>query len=862
MGEALSSDPDDKLCRYRKRRDPAATTEPFEADAPKRGGPTRRGHFVVHCHSARTLHYDLRLQVGSVLQSFAIPKGPSLRADDKRLAVQTEPHPLRYLDFEGVIPEGSYGAGAMIVWDRGLVSYPKAPAEQGLRQGALSFELDGFKLKGRFSLVRTAKSARAGSPEWLLIKRQDAFAQDEEDIVHSRPRSVLSGLTVQERANAKALYRALLEEVAHSGAPKAHLAASRMTPMLCTSADAPLQRSDWIYELKLDGVRILAERHDGDARLFYRTHRTATANFPEVVDALRTLLAEDVLLDGEIVSFDSRGRPSFQKLGRRVQARRASELRLLRDAIPVRFVVFDILSLGEYDLRALPLRQRKKILSQVLPDGGLIRPLEYLLEDGTPLQSFCEAHELEGLVSKRADSPYRSGPVRTGDWIKLKRVREDDFIVIGYRPGKGSRQRLGALGLGSYQDGAIRPCGQVGSGLSNADTDALLQRLLPLARRTTPGRAADQEPGDELVRVEPRIVVRVRYGGWTDEGRLRHPVYLGIREDLNLEEAVVVPKPEDATMLDEGELQRSNDRVVGKARLTNQDKVFWPDDGITKGRLCEYYETVAATLLPHIENRPVSLVRYPDGIDGKSFFQWRIPAKAPTWLKSLQLRTGEDDGKEISTILVNDLSSLMYVVNLGCIPLHVIASRAGSLDTCDFLTLDLDVAQASLAQAIPIAISIREVLEELGLLGFPKTSGKTGMHVLVPLGEGMPFDAAKQLLELIARLVLRRHPEAATMERRKDKRGPRVFIDVGQTGRLRTIVAPYSVRAIPGATVSTPLHWDEVSLSLDPRAFDIFTVPERLLSVGDPMADAWKTQVDLEQTMASLQRLVHSGGGA
>ncbi len=859
MGEALSRDPDDKLFRYRKRRDPAATTEPFEAHVPLHGGPTRRGHFVVHCHSARALHYDLRLQVGSVLQSFAIPKGPSLRAEDKRLAVQTEPHPLRYLDFEGVIPEGSYGAGAMIVWDRGRVAFPKDPAEQGLQQGALSFELDGFKLKGRFSLVRTAERRREGSPEWLLIKRQDAFANDD-DIVRSRPRSVLSGLTVQELANADSLYQTLLEEVAHSGATKARVRASRLSPMLCTSADAPLHRAGWIYELKLDGVRILAERHDGDARLFYRTHRAATASFPEIVDALRTLLAKDVVLDGEIVSFDARGRPSFQKLGSRVQARRASQLRLLRDAVPVVFVVFDILSLGDYDLRALPLARRKQILGRVLPDGGLIRPLDYSLDDGTALQSFCETHELEGLVAKRANSPYRAGPGRSGDWIKLKRVREDDFIVIGYRRGKGSRQDLGALGLGSFQNGAIKACGQVGSGLSNADSETLLERLALIARHDVPANAADLERDDDLVPVEPRIVVRVRYGGWTEEGKLRHPVYLGIREDMHPEDAVAAPKPEDATVLEEPEPRRSSDRMVGKARLTNQDKVFWPDDGISKAELCDYYERVAPTLLAHIGNRPVSLLRFPDGIEGKSFFQWRVPANAPTWLKSVQLRSGEDHRKEISTILVNDLSSLMYVVNLGCIPLHVIASHAGSLDICDFLTLDLDVHQASLAQAIPIALSIREVLEMMGLSGFPKTSGKTGMHVLVPLGEGIPFDAAKQLLKLIARLVLRRHPEEATMERRKDKRGARVFIDVGQTGRLRTIVAPYSVRAVPGAPVSTPLHWDELSLALDPRAFDIFSVPERLLSVGDPMADAWKTPVDMEQTLVRLRTLVEPGG--
>jgi len=788
----------------------------------------------VHCHDASRLHYDLRLQVGGVLESFAVPKGPTLRVDDKRLAVHTEAHPLRYLDFEGVIPDGNYGAGAMIVWDRGRVSYPRDPAEEGLDKGALSFELDGFKLKGRFSLVRPKKQDEKQS-QWLLIKRDDAFATDDE-VTESKPRSVLSGMTVRELGDAAKLYDEARGEAAAAGAPKGDVHASRLTPMLCKLEDAPIDRDGWIYELKLDGVRILAERSDKEARLFYRTHRPATASFPEVVEALKTLLAKDVVLDGEIITFDEEGLPSFQKLGRRIHARRAEDIHFLRDAVPVVFVVFDILRLGEYDLRKLPLLQRKALLQKVLPGGaGVIRTLDYFENDGRALYSFCEDRGLEGLVAKRSDSTYQAGPRRTGKWLKVKRVREDDFIVSGHTTGKGSRNRLGALELASFREGELQPCGRVGSGISDDEIDALLPQL---------------EAGKP-------VVVRVRYAGWTDDGSLRHPVYLGMRNDVVPEEVVLTPKPDDATMLDDGGAAESGaDRVVGKARLTNQSKVFWPDDGITKGDLCDYYEAVAPALLPHLRDRPVTLVRFPDGIEGKSFFQWRIPKQAPPWLRSLRLRSEEEDGKEVNTILINDLSSLMYVANLGCIPLHVIASRASALDTCDFLTLDLDVELASLETAIPIALTVREVLEEVGLTGFPKTSGKTGLHVLVPLGDGLPFDVAKQLLELIARMVLQRHPEQATMERRKDKRGARVLIDVGQTGRHRTIVAPYSVREVPGAPVSTPLSWDEVSLSLDPSSFNIFTVPERVLSVGDPMAAALSVEVDLEQTLARLGELI------
>ncbi len=791
----------------------------------------------MHCHDASRLHYDLRIQVGGVLESFAIPKGPSMRPDDKRLAVRTEAHPLRYLDFEGVIPEGNYGAGGMIVWDRGRVSYPKDTAEVGLEEGALALELDGFKLRGRFSLARLSKRNGNQREQWLLIKRDDAFAS-EQDVVETKARSVLSGMTVAELSERASLYEAATEEARRLGAKRGSVRASGLTPMLCTLLDAPVDRRGWLYELKLDGVRIIAERENHEARLFYRTHRPATASFPEVVEALRSLLAERVVLDGEIIAFDDRGLPSFQRLASRIHASKPGDVRFLRDAVPVVFVVFDLLELGDYDLRSLPLGNRKQLLRRVLRgDVGVIRPLDYFEDDGTALWTFCEDHGLEGIVAKKRTSKYRVGPHRSGDWLKIKRVREDEFVAYGFTSGKGGRRELGALTIGSFVDGEIVPCGRVGSGLSEREIEHIRPRL---AR------------GEQ-------VVVRVRFAGWTEEGNLRHPVYLGVRDDVAPEDVTLRPKLEDGTMLQTDESE-SADRTVGKARLTNQDKVFWPGDGITKGDLCRYYETVAPVLLPHLRDRPVTLVRYPDGIEGKSFFQWRVPEHAPSWLRSLALRSEEAEGKEVNTILVNDLSSLMYVANLGCIPLHVIAARADSLDRCDFLTLDLDVALSSLRAAIPIALTIRDVLEDAGLRGFPKTSGKTGIHVLVPLGTGLPWAFAKQLLELIARIVLQQHPNDATMERRKDKRRNRVLIDVGQTGRLRTIVAPYSVREVPGATVSTPLSWDEVSLSLDPSSFNVFTVPERTSDVGDPMQTFGAVPFDLDETLSRLGTMVAPTG--
>lgn len=792
-----------------------------------------------------------------MLQSFAVPKGPSLDPTQKRLAVHTEPHPLSYLSYEGVIPEGNYGAGAMIVWDTGRVLYPKQTAEEGLAEGALSIELTGFKLKGRFSLVRTARQDQKDKNQWLLIKREDAQVSDG-DIVNELPRSVLSGLTAEELPALSEIKQGIVQAAEDLGGVEQELQAARITPMLCALEGAPLAGPEWLYELKLDGVRILAERRGQDARLFYRTHRPATATFPEIVEAVQALPVDDIVLDGEIITFDDQGVPSFQRLAQRLHATKATEVSFMRDAVPVVYAAFDVLSVGGLCVRKLPLTDRKSLLHKVVRGSGVIRALEHVEARGDVLYRFCEAHDLEGIVAKQASSPYEEGPQRTGAWVKIKREREEDFVVLGYTQGTGARERLGALEVGSYENEKLITRGRVGSGLPEKDIDLLLARLKP--RDSSAAQAGDaKDPSPGFVHVEPTTVIRVRYGGWTDEGRLRFPVYVGLRDDVSPESTDAKPKPEDATMLTDTTETKGNDsRTVGRVTLTNQSKLYWPDDGITKGDLCNYYEEVAPAILPHLINRPVTLVRYPDGIHSKSFFQWRIPKHAPPWLQSLELRSTETDGKQVNTILIDGLDALLYVANLGCIELHVIAARAGALGICDFLTIDLDIEFSSLREAVKIAFTLRELLQQVGLRGYPKTSGKTGLHVLIPLGKGLAFEPAKQLLELLGRLLVQRHPDTATMERRKDNRGERVLIDVGQTGPSRTIVAPYSVRPAPGAPVSTPLQWDELSLALDPRAFTLFTVPRRLAEHRDPLAGAWDTEIDMATMMTNLQAALNS----
>jgi bifunctional non-homologous end joining protein LigD len=433
-GAPRGRDPSE-LGRYRSKRDPAQTTEPFSAERKGSARSTRAGRFVVHLHQARREHYDLRIECGGTLQSFAVPRGPSLKPLDKRLAVHTENHPLEYLDFEAVIPAGNYGAGSMIVWDTGRIRYLETSAEEGLQRGDLKFELSGFKLRGTFALVRTGRSksklevGEGEQSDWLLIKKQDAYAKDE-DIVAREPRGVLSGLTGEENFRKAEVSAEILELVAP--APSRVVAASGLQPMLCALDGATLSDPERLYELKLDGVRIVADKHGSRVALRYRNGRSATASYSEVARAVSLLPAEDAVLDGEIVTFDADGKPSFEKLAPRIHAQRPLDIEQARSQVPVVYLVFDLLALGGRDLTGLPLLERKRILSQLVRGRGLVRVLDHIEDDGTALYEFCRRERLEGVVAKRKLSPYRVGPRRTTDWVKLKCERDDDFVVLGH----------------------------------------------------------------------------------------------------------------------------------------------------------------------------------------------------------------------------------------------------------------------------------------------------------------------------------------------------------------------------------------------------------------------------------------------
>lgn len=856
-GQSPPRDPRE-LERYRSKRDPVQTTEPFSAERKGSARATRAGRFVVHLHQARREHYDLRIECGGTLQSFAVPRGPSLKPLDKRLAVHTENHPLEYLDFEAVIPEGNYGAGSMIVWDTGRIRYLETSAEEGLARGDLKFELSGFKLRGAFVLVRTSgrkEKLEVGSgqqSEWLLIKKQDLYATDE-DVVAKDPRGVLSGLTAEENFE-KARVVAEIEQLVAS-APVKPVAAQGLTPMLCASDGANLVDPERIYELKLDGVRIVAEKRGGLAALRYRNGRSATASYSEIARAVSLLPIGDALLDGEIVTFDAEGKPNFQRLAPRIHAQKPFEIEQARAAVPVVYLVFDILALAGHDLTGLPLLERKRILSQLVRGRGLVRVLDHIENDGSALYDFCRQQRLEGVVAKRKLSPYRMGPRRSGDWVKLKVERDDDFVVLGHVGGTGVRTPLGALCLGVYVEGHLEYRGRVGSGIADATIRVLLEALTPLEQKQYPGHGGvPQDPGLERARwVQPKLVVQVRYQGFTEEGRLRAPVFLGLRPDIDPQQCHASPP----APLKEPEPSATVTLGSGRVRVSNPDKVFWPDSGYTKSDLCNYYATIAPKMLPFLRGRPLVLVRHPDGITGKSFYQWNVPEGTPSWMRRLDISdTNEVDRSTKNVFLVDDEDGLVYLANLGCIPLHVLACREQSLGTCDFLTVDFDIAQRPFSDAVRCGLTLREVLDDAGLHGFPKTSGQRGLHVLIPLGDGIPFEAAKLLVELLGRIVTARHPTIATMERKLDKRGDRMYVDTGQTGTSRTIVAPYSVRAHPGATVSTPLAWEELHAGLDPSRFTIVTVPGRALEIDDPWLGFAEAKPNVASALSKLERWV------
>ena len=856
----------DGLETYRAKRSADRTTEPFGARAARgRAGPLK---FVVQQHAARRMHWDLRLEIAGVLRSWAVPKGPSLDPDDKRLAVLTEDHPLDYLDYEGVIPRGNYGAGAMIVWDRGTW-VPIEPVESGLANGKLLFDLHGYKLRGRWTLVRTKE---AGGRHWLLMKKPDGAATGA-TVEQLDAASILSGLTVEELAAGVSKADDLRRHLDAAGLPP-HVEPWGGPPMLAESVDAPFTRDGWLFELKYDGYRLVALRRGPALRLLYRSGKDATAAFPDVAQVIRSLPYEDFAIDGEVVILDPDGRPNFQRLQRRGLLSQARDVQAAMAEHPATFYAFDVPFLQGHDLRGQPLVARKEILRRVVPGAGPVRYSDHIMERGEDLFREVISRGLEGIVAKRAQSPYVQR--RSSDWLKIRVDHSNDFVIVGFSRPKGSRSGFGALHLAIFRHGVLHYAGRVGTGFDERMLQDLHERMLPL-QRDTPPCAGPVPTGANHVWIDPQLVCEVRFREVTDDGLLRHPVFLRLRDDkapdecrehedepLHGDNELAAPErasSTDTTFAEPLSVNSSASSASPALRTTkptvtisNPDKPFWPEDGYTKLDLVEYYRTVGPWLLPYLRDRPLVLTRYPDGIHGKSFFQKNAPPYVPEWLKTTTIWS-EHGGREIDYFICDSIEAITYIANMAAIPLHVWASRIQSLQFPDWCVLDLDPKGAPFRDVVTIALAIRDLCEAIDLPCFAKTSGSTGLHVLLPLGGKCTHEQSRMLGQIIAGVIVEQLPDIATVARTMSRRHGRVYVDCLQNGHGRLLVSPLSVRPLPGATVSMPLQWSEVVPDLHPAAFTIETVPLSLArGFADPLLSVLDTAVDIQAVLARLAR--------
>ena len=827
-----------RLARYREKRSASATSEPFG------GGSGGGGLFVVQKHRASSLHWDLRLEMRGVLVSWAVPKGPSPNQADKRLAVHVEDHPLEYADFEGVIPEGSYGAGPSIVWDRGRWTPVEDPVE-GMRAGKLLFDLHGYKLRGRWTLVRTKGGA---DNHWLLIKERDAYEDSSADTDAYPDDSILSGLTVEELGTGGDFGARLGDRCAAAGGELAHVRPADVRVMTAAPRDEPFSRAGWLFEIKYDGYRLVGAADRGEVRLLSRNGNDLTRTFPEVAKALAKLPYRSLILDGEVVVNDAAGLPSFRMIQKRGRLGREADVARAAAALPATYYAFDFVAFEGYDLRRAPLLARKELLKDALPTTGPVRYSEHVADDGEAIFRRVVEMGLEGVVAKRADSLYVGG--RSASWLKVCRVRTADFAIHGYTEPEGDRPGFGALHLAWWRDGAYHYAGRVGTGFDAKTLNSLGARLREAESAERPKGATAAGSGGHRW-VSPELVAEVRYKEVTESGVLRQPSLLRVRTDKAPEEcgpadvAAFPPEPEPPP-------ETPPERVV---HLTNLDKVFWPESGYTKGDLVEYYRTIAPVLLAYLADRPLVLTRYPEGIEGKSFFQKNFPDFAPPWIRRVRLY-GEGSEREVEYCVADDLESLLYVANSASIPLHIWQSRAAAIAHPDFCVLDLDPKGAPFSDVVRIALFLRELCDRIRIPSFVKTSGSTGLHVLVPLGPGVTYDQSRSIGNLLALIAARELGKIATVARRPSRREGKVYIDFLQNGRGRLLAAPYCVRPLPGAPVSAPLEWDELDDALELGAYTIRTVPTRVAEGKDPMRDLLAARPNLPLALERLEEMV------
>jgi bifunctional non-homologous end joining protein LigD len=829
------------LQTYRRKRDFKATAEPRGAVAPARGSL-----YVIQKHAARRLHYDLRLELDGVLKSWAVTRGPSLVPGEKRLAVEVEDHPLDYAGFEGDIPKGQYGGGSVIVWDRGAWQ-PIGDARKGLAKGHLEFSVEGEKLAGRWHLVRIAGRRGETRVNWLLIKGEDAAARGpgDPDILEERPESVLSGrrlaidsapasarparATPTPKAPKAASSRAAPARATPPKAGRAKTSRAKsapamaalpdfVPPMLATLRPAPPRAKGFVHEIKFDGYRLQARIAGGKVALITRSGLDWTARFgPALTAALKALPLDQAILDCELVAENDAGASDFAALQAALSAGTVDDLILYG---------FDLLHLDGEDLRPLPLLARKERLRALLPaDDERLRYSEHFEHGGDAVLRHSCRLSLEGIISKRADAPYVSG--RTEHWIKSKCSSRQELVIGGYAPNAAAPDQIGALVLGVNEGGKLRHAGRVGTGWSAALARDLMRRLQPLAAERSPfaGRLSGLQRRD-VVFVRPELVAEVEFRGWTTDAQLRQASFRGLREDKPAAEVV---REEPAPAAEEGAPPQRT------LRLTNPDRVLWPDVGVTKAMLADYYATIWRTIAPFVAGRPLSLLRCPNGIEGERFFQ-KHPGQGRN-PRLLPLRDPQASG-EAALIAIQDLDGLLSLVQSAALEIHPWGATAADLDRPDMLTMDLDPGEGVSFDAVrAAALDVRERLQAAGFAAFLKTSGGKGLHVVAPLTPKADWPTLKAFAKGMAESMARDAPDRYVAVVTRAKRGGRILVDYLRNQRGATAVAAYSTRARPGAPVSMPLAWDELAALESSAAFTLANTPERLEARGHAWHD-------------------------
>lgn len=927
------------LEEYNRKRDFKKTPEPPAHEAQTQGDLK----FVIQKHAARRLHYDVRLELDGVLVSFAVPKGPSLDPTDKRLAVHTEDHPIDYDKFEGMIPMGEYGGGAMIIWDRGTYSpdfdgktwwgnraQGQKLMREGMKKGKISIFFRGEKLQGSWTFFRLNKAkGKNDKDEWIMLKHKDQYVRPDRDVT-LEDRSVVTGRTVEEiRAN-KPAARPLIDVAKLSGS-RAGRIPHDYTPMLASLTDGPFSEDGWIYEPKLDGIRAVAMIQDGEVNLWSRRGLDLTVSYPSIVKEL-TAYRQDIILDGEIVALDDRGRPSFQQLQQRSGLTRGLDVKAAEARLPVYYYVFDILYLNGRRLEGVKLRDRKALLKQTLVPTDRIRLVEPLAADGMLAYEACLESGLEGVVAKRVDSTYEPGK-RSKEWLKVKPTVSADFVVCGYTAGTGSRgTTFGSLILGYYdKKGQLIYAGGCGTGFNEKTLQELYKNFRKLETDKSPFK--EKVPGKQIQWLKPRLVCEVKFAEWTKDSKVRTPVFMRLREDKSPRDCtrdeivheVQEQKPEEPIVHkhdvidltqrrsakqksdakgDSGanaevleQLSSGADKLLLKVEgqtinFTNLNKEFWPatDEhaALTKRDYAIYLTKVAPWILPHMKDRPITFVRFPHGIKGGKFYQKHWEKGLPEFVERVSIfvehvRMGQE------YIVCNNLPTLLWLAQIADLEIHTWQSRiqpgpdalkrhkdfgttlealeTSLLNYPDYLLFDLDPYIYSgkesagdepelniqgFRQCAELAKWLKEIFDTIGIEAFIKTTGKTGLHIYIPIMRDFTFDEVRALSEAIGRVVLKQHPNDVTMDWAVVKRTGKTFLDHNMNARGKTLASIYSPRVSPQASVSVPIRWEDID-KIYPTDFTMRTVPDMLQEQGDLWADILDHKNDLKQLIETKE---------